>query len=91
MAQFRIHKAYYAPDLDVVTIAVEAIDGPFKGQVHDLYTTQTDLSQRTLETRDLELPDENWGDAEIAAEASEQLAAMGAELVVPEPPGEEDA
>lgn len=73
-ASFAIHKVYYAPGLDVVTIAVEALNGPFKGKLQDLYTSQAKLQARAAAG----VP---WGDAEVEAETRELLGAMNAELV----------
>ena len=75
---FTIHKVYYAPGLDVVTIAVQAVNGPFKGRTEDLYTSQEALQKRAASA---ETP---WGDAEVRAETAELLLPLEAELA-PEP------
>lgn len=73
-ALFSIHKVYFAPGIAVVTIAVQAINGPFKGKVQDLYTTQDKLQARVA-------GDAPWGDAEVCAEARELLSVLEADLV----------
>lgn len=80
MSQFAIHNVFYRPDAETVTIACEALDGPFKGRLYDLHTTQETLVARIGPTLKLTLGD-RWSDEEVRAEASEQLTAMGAELV----------
>lgn len=89
MSQFLIHKVYYCPGADIVTVAVEALDGPFRGQLHDLYTSQTELAARKV------VPDGEWGDAEVRSLADEKLTAMNAQLVLerpkpPAPPADEE-
>lgn len=68
MATFEVHSVEYRPGIDVLRISVRALDGPFAGQLHDLYATQAKLGAQ-------------WGDDQIVAEATTQLTATGAELV----------
>lgn len=75
MTRFAIHRVDYRPGDEGVTIAVQALDGPFRGQVKDFYTTQAELVARVPL-----LGDHNWGDAEIRAVATEKLAAVGGVL-----------
>lgn len=72
MSQFKVQKVYYTPGLEVVTIAVQATDGPFAGTIKDLYTTQAELGA-------------DWGDDAVYDEASALLGAMDAELTTPAP------
>lgn len=65
--RFKLHKVYYTPGVDVVTIAIQAASGPFKGRIEDLYTTQTALGDA-------------WGDAAVRAEAERQLGCMDCTL-----------
>lgn len=46
MNRFAFLKFYGAPGKDTVALAVVAIDGPFKGQTRDLYTSQPRLAAR---------------------------------------------
>lgn len=76
MAKFALHKVYFAPGVDVVTIAVIAEDGPFKGQIKDLYTSQSALAKRARS--------DTWGDDDVLKEARALLKDLDSELVVPE-------
>lgn len=91
MPACKIHKVYFQPGSDVVSVAVEFADGPMVGRLLvDLYTTQQALSDLTMITREIEEPDENWGDAELELEIGAQLGEMGYDLVSTVPPPEEE-
>lgn len=72
-AQFELHRVCYLPSHQTVTIVVRATDGPFTGNLHDLYTTQAALDARCE-------PGMPWSDAEVIAEATELLGEQGGEL-----------
>lgn len=71
MTAFKILNVYYTPGNPSVTIAVQALDGPFAGQVKDLFTTQEALKARSQT---------NWDDAAVEAEADAQLGLMNSAL-----------
>lgn len=71
--QFRVHMVHYSPKGEPVTIAVEAIGGPFAGRIHDLHTTQEELQALCIGKG-------VWGDPEIMAEAGRLLNEQGVEL-----------
>lgn len=80
MTNFKIHKVYYTPGQDTVTIAVQADSGPFAGNVVDLFTTQQRLHDLCPADR------ATWSDAECIAEAAAQLEKGGATLATLLPP-----
>jgi hypothetical protein len=92
--KFRILKVYHTPGQDVVTIALMAIDGAFRGQIKDVYTTQKALTDRIVERRRAELESAskdvsgldlvnqlNWGDQDTIEEAVQLAAAFGGEIL----------
>jgi hypothetical protein len=78
MNTFELHSVEYSPGRDSVRITVKPSSGPFRGQLHDLYASQQDLSKRCPDDR------ATWSDAECMAEAAAQLEKSGATLLAPE-------
>lgn len=87
-ATFYLHRVFHTAESDVVTIAVVAANGPFAGQIKDLYTTQGALAAH-LEAMKDPTPDA-WGggDAQVIVEAAAQLDKLGA-VLIDRPPKEE--
>jgi hypothetical protein len=75
-AQYGTHEVRFRPRLQIMAIAVVALNGPQKGYLKDLYVTQEQLEARARAAgRD------TWTDDDVLAEAREQVEKLEGELV----------
>jgi hypothetical protein len=79
--QFILHQVNYRPGATSVTLVVEATDGPFRGKLHDLYTTQEKLAAR-IPKEVLAAVGDRWGDDEVKAEARALLGDTGLDVTL---------
>lgn len=85
--RFYFHKYYGNIGLASVALVVEAANGPNKGHITDLYTTQEALVAR-MPPALRAVAGDRWGDDEAFAEAAALLDAVGGILVARCPHGE---